>query len=179
MCNTRSLVATVAVVGAAYTGGASMSLLGGAMYGLSAGAAVASAYAAQDQAKAVKDAAEWNVKAAENQAHDAIDRGQQEQERVGIQQGQIKAQQAAGMAANGVDINSGTAAATLAQTDYYGLQDQKRVMDNAYKEGTGYINQANLSRAKADSINPDAEFGVSLLGSASQVAGKWYRYGSK
>ena len=144
MCNTRSLVLTAAVVGAAYTGGASL------MYGLAAAGAVTSAYSAQDQAKAVKDAAEWNVKAAENQAQEAIDRGQQEQERVGIQQGRIKAEQAAGMAANGVDLNSGTPQAVLQQTDYYGLQDQKRVMDNAYKEGAGYINQANLSRAKAD-----------------------------
>lgn len=121
----------------------------------------------------------------------------------------VKSAQKVGMAANGIDVGSGSAVDVLTSTDYVGelnanaindsaARNVATVRDNAIKnawgyqvQGVGYQDQAATSRAdsalyrydaqqqRAGSrrISPNSAAAVSLLGSASQVAGTWYSMG--
>lgn len=166
-------VATQLSAGAATTG---MSALQTAsLYSSMAGAGL-SAYGQYQQAQAAKDAAKYNQKVSEIQAADARDRGVYEQEALGRKIGAMRGQQRANMAANGVDLSSGTPADVLEQTDYYGLEDQRTLATNIEREAAGYSNRARLAGMQADSINPDLSAAGSLLTNAGTVADKWYRY---
>lgn len=136
--------------------------------------------AQQDMARAQAKIADNNAKVAEWQAQSAEAKGQRDLENTGRKQADVRGKQMAGMAANGVDLGSGSPAAVLAQTDYYGLEDQRTVAQNTSDEawalrakGTDYKNSASLSRAKADNINPVMGGIGSLLGSVGDVADKW------
>lgn len=145
------------------------------LYSSMAGAGL-SAYGQYQQAQAAKDAANYNRKAAEIQAADARDRGVYEQEALGRKVGAMRGQQRANMAANGLDITSGTPAAVLEQTDYYGLEDQRTLATNIEREASGFSNRARLAGMQADSIDPTTSAAGSLLTNAGSVADKWYRY---
>jgi len=136
--------------------------------------------AQQDMARAQARIADNNAKVAEWQAQSAESKGQREIENVGRKQADVRGKQMAGMAANGVDLGSGSPAAVLAQTDYYGLEDQRTVAQNTSDEAWGlrakatdYKNQGNLSNAKASNMNPFMAGVGSLLGSVGDVADKW------
>ena len=84
------------------------------------------------------------------------------------------------LGANGVDLGFGSAQATLDQTDFYGLQDQKTVIDNGNTEawgarvrGNNYKTEAAWASSRAKSENPLLAGGLSLLGSAGNIADKW------
>lgn len=180
-------VATAAEMGAAFQ--ASMTAAGvsstatgamtagqtAALYASMAGAGV-SAYGQYQQAQAMKDAANYNRKVAEIQAADARDRGAVEQEQLGRKIGALRGQQTANMAANGLDLSSGTPAALLAQTDYYGLEDQRTLATNIEREASGFGNRARLAGMQADGIDPWMSAGGSLLSNAGAVADRWYKY---
>jgi hypothetical protein len=142
------------------------------------GSAAMSYSAQRQQAKAQQAAARYNQQAAEIQAEDALDRGAREQEAAGRKISQLRGQQRANMAANGLDLSYAdqTPAAILEQTDYYGLEDQRTIANNANREATNFKNRANLYGMQAtDSGSNLASFG-SLLTGAGQVADKWYSY---
>jgi len=134
------------------------------------------AYGQYQQAQAAKDAATYNQKVANIQANDAIDRGDLEQQQLGRKISALRGQQTANMAANGLDLSSGTPAAELAQTDYYGLEDQRTVANNANREAAGYRTRATMAGMQADSYNPGLTAGASLLSGGGQVADRWYKY---
>lgn len=134
-----------------------------------------SAYGQYQQAKAGQVAARYNQKVADIQKQDALDRGDFEQQQVGARQAQIRGRQRVALAANGVDLDSGTPAALLDQTDYYGLEDQRTVANNARREAAGYGARSTLAGLQAD-VNPYAGATGSLLSNAGAVADKWYRY---
>ena len=146
-----------------------------ALYSSVAGAGM-SAYGQYQQAEAMKDAANYNHKVAEMQAADARDRGAVEQEQLGRKIGQLRGQQRANMAANGLDLSDGTPAALLDQTDYYGLEDQRTLATNIEREASGFSNRARLAGMQADGIDPMLSAGGSLLTSAGNVADRWYKY---
>jgi len=127
-------------------------------------------------AEAAKAAAERNAQMATMMGHDAQDRGDLEQQRVGRQVSAVRGQQTANMAANGLDLSGGTPAAVLAQTDYYGLEDQRTTVNNANREAAGYKNRANGYASEAASYNPYLTAGGTMLAGAGNVADKWYRY---
>lgn len=165
---------TAAAAGATATTGMT-ALQTASMYASMAGAGL-SAYGQYQQAEAMKDAANYNRKLADIQAADARDRGAVEQEQLGRKIGQLRGQQTANMAANGIDLSTGTPAALLDQTNYYGLEDQRTLAANIEREASGFGNRGRLAGMQADSIDPMLSAGGSLLSNAGAVADRWYRY---
>lgn len=141
--------------------------------------AVFGAMGKMQEASAAKNSAEYNAKVANMQAQDAIDRAQRDQEQLGRKIAATRGQQRANMAANGLDLSEGTPADVLAQTDYYGLEDQKTVADNGLREANMYQNRARLYSAQAEGYDPRITGATSLLAGGGQVADKWYQYYGK
>jgi hypothetical protein len=154
-------------------------------------AAVASAASSYKNAQAEKQAAKYqaqvagnNAKAAEQQAVDALQRGDMASQQVRRKYDQLGGTQRAAMAARGLDIGEGSALSILEDTAYFGELDQRTVRANAAREAWGYRVQGSNFQAnsmflqsQSDNTNPLMSAGLSLLGSSGQVAGKWY--GSK
>jgi hypothetical protein len=86
---------------------------------------------------------------------------------------QIMGEQRASFAANGVDINDGSAAETIASTDVDRHIDANTTINNAMQEAFGYRASAQLKTAAASAISPVTAGLTSLLTSASSVAGQW------
>lgn len=199
MCNSQKLTQAAMIAAVVYTGGAAAGAWGaaGAAEAGAAGAAEAGAGMSTTQilalgtsaagtamqavgqmnaAEAAKAAAERNAQMATIMGHDAQDRGDLEQQRIGRQVSAVRGQQTANMAANGLDLTSGTPEAVLAQTDYYGLEDQRTAVNNANREAAGYKNRANGYNSEAASYNPYMTAGSTLLAGGGTVADKWDRY---
>lgn len=138
-----------------------------------------STYGAYQQSEAAKNAAEYNAKVAAIQGQDAIDRGDTDQQAIGRKQAAVRGQQQANMAANGLDLSSGSPAAILDQTDYYGLADQATVINNSRREAAGFTSRGAMASAQADAYSPMASAGASLLTSSGTVADRWYKYGGR
>lgn len=174
---TAAAATTAATAGAAAAGAAAGgTLLSNLALAASVVGAGVSAYGAYQTSKAGKAAADYNAELGNIKARDAVTRGENEQQRVGAQQASVRARQSANMAANGLDLSSGSPLSVLEQTDYYGLQDQYTVANNANREAWGYRASAAGDAAAARAANPAMAAGASLLGSAGQVADRWYRY---
>jgi hypothetical protein len=144
-----------------------IAIAGGASAGLGA-------YGQYQQAQAAKETARHNQRLADMQADDARDRGVLESEKMGRKVGSFRGQQRAALAANGLDLTSGTPASLLEQTDYYGLEDQRTVASNTAREVAGYKNRAKAYGMQADNIHPKFQAFTTLLGGGSDVASKWY-----
>lgn len=136
--------------------------------------------AQQKQANAAARIADNNAKVAEWQAQSAETKGQADVENAGRKQSDMRGKQMASMAANGVSLADGSPAAVLAQTDYYGLEDQRTAAQNSSDEawalrarGTNAQNEASMQRSKASNMNPFMAGVGSLLGSVGDVADKW------
>lgn len=121
---------------------------------------------------------------ADYQAGQALERGERAASDAGIRKNQLKGQQRARLAANGVDLGVGSAQEILTDTDYFGEIDQQRIRDNAAREAWGYRTQganfgadASLMRSRADGEKPMLAAGTTLLTGASRVAGDWYSSG--
>jgi hypothetical protein len=141
--------------------------------------ATQSAYGAQAQVN------RNNAQIAEWQAQDAITRGQQSASRIRMKSNQLKGTQRAGMAANGVDLGTGSALRILSDTDLFKEIDANQAIDNAAREAwairnqaQGYNTEASLLQARADRESPLMAGGTSLLTSAGKVASNWYTPGT-
>lgn len=101
----------------------------------------------------------YNKKLALEAAQDATDRGVREAQITGMKYDKLKGEQIAGTAANGIEVTSGSALDTLANTDLMSSIDQTTIRNNAAREAYGYkaqaygfdVNSVNASRkAKYD-----------------------------
>ena len=165
--------------------GAAYSAVGG-MAGVMAGSsALMTGYSTYSQANAQQQAAKYqsqvnanNAIIAGQQRSAAIQQGQIETENNQLQQAQILGQQKATLAANGVDLSSGSAVDQLATTRFLGAQAINAIQANAARAAWGYQVQAGseqgqsaLSAWQANSNNPLAlasfASATSLLNSAS------------
>lgn len=153
-----------------------------------------SAYGQYEQGQATAKADSYQAQVAANnatiaqtQANLATQKGEQDVLQQGLknraQQGAI----VAGMAANGVDVNTGSAADVKQSADILGLQDEQTKMSNANIEnygyrsqGAAYTAQSQLDSAEAGWAKQSALFGAagSLLGGASDFAGKFSDWSS-
>lgn len=138
-----------------------------------------SAYGQYQQADAAKKSAQFNQEVANIQARDALKRGEFESEQAGRKVAQLRGRQRVALAANGLDLSYGSPADILEQTDYYGLEDQRTVANNARREASMFANRATMSGMQAASINPGFTAGTTLLGTAASVSDKWSRYNSQ
>lgn len=151
-----------------------------------ANSAVGSYYSAQSKASSIKFQADMdalNAQMSEKQAQNALFQGERQAGQVSMKYGQLKSSQRAAMAANGVDLGTGSAAEVQASTDLSKEIDMNTIASNATRSAWGfrtqslnYTNQSLIERATGNSISP-AGYGVSsLLGSSGNVAAAWYRY---
>jgi len=96
---------------------------------------------------------------------------------------QIFGMQRANMAANGVDLGSGSAHDVLTSTELMGGRDAAQLETNAMREAWGYKTQANDLNANAaalhsmaESVSPINSAMTSLMSSAPQVSNTWRTY---
>ncbi|MGL4265206.1 MAG: hypothetical protein ACRCTX_26580 [Afipia sp.] len=149
--------------------------------------AVGAYYSAKQQKTALGMQAamdEINARMAEASAQSALQAGQQEIGRLTLQAGQLKSQQRTALAANGVDMGTGSAAEIQASADLMKEIDKNTLEANSVKtawgyrvQGTNYSNSAAMKRATAKGIDPTAAAVTSLLTSATQAAPGWYQMG--
>lgn len=132
--------------------------------------------------------ADNNKQVAEWQALDAVRQGDLAVQGNQMQTAQVKSSQRTALAASGTDINEGSNNDILSTTDWVAATDQQTIRDNALRTAWGYrtmgVDYANMASANRDSasnlrggansISPNGAVGVSLLGSATQVASTWY-----
>jgi len=151
-----------------------------------AGAAV-SAYGASKAARTRKNAYAAqgqidsnNAQIAEWQAAQAETAGAQQEQNARLRGAQVAGGQRAEMAANGIDLGSGSATDVLASTKLVNEIDALTIRDNATRtawgyrtQGTNFTNDANMSASAADSINPGLVGWSSLLGNAGAVDASW------
>lgn len=150
-----------------------------------------STYGAYQGSKASKDAysqqsevSARNAQVSEWQAQDALARGSRDASRSRMRTRQVKGAQRAAMAANGVDLGTGSALNILTDTDYFGDVDADTIKDNAGKEAwalrtqaQNFSDEASLLRSRSDREKPWLAAGTSFLTAAGKVASNWYGSG--
>jgi len=148
------------------------------------------AYGAYQKSAATKTAYDMqaqveqsNAAYAEQQARDALDRGQEAVRNKRLETRQLKGTQRATLAANGVDLSQGSALNILTDTDLMGAHDAEVLRMNAAREAYGHEVQAGNDRANAalygyrsSAENPALAAGTTLLTGAGSVAKQWYQY---
>ena len=123
--------------------------------------------------------ADRNAQLANEQARDAQDRGQIAAQRLYRQIGQQKGQQITAMAANGIDLGSGSALQVQRDTAMIGAEDAAQLYRGVDAEVKGFgVNAANY-RAQASGARQAAtgaivggifDVGSTVLGGATQYA---------
>lgn len=151
-----------------------------------ASSAVGSYYTAASQKASLQlgaGLADISAKMSEAAAQEALVAGAREVQKSEIATSQLKGTQRASIAANGVDLSSGSAVNVLTTTDYMGEVDRNTIEGNAIKQamgirtqGVNYGIQAMTGRASANAINPTMSATTSLIGGAGNVAAGWYQY---
>lgn len=147
---------------------------------------------AQQTAQAQSAAAEYNAQVATNNqkiANQAAVAAQQEgaveQQQKAYQEDVLIGQEKAGLAANGLDVGSGTAVNILSDTKAAGELDQLTLINNAQRQTQGFLNQginygnqAQIDKAGAAATLQGGELkaAASLASGAGQVSNQWYNY---
>lgn len=163
--------------------------MSGASAGLQFFGALNSAYGAFASARTQRrnlafqaEMARINAGLSEKAAEGELLKGQQQEQSARLRTAGLKSTQRAAMAANGIDLSSGTAQNILNTTDYMGDVDANTIAANAIKsawgyrtQGTNYSNEAAMAAANSSGISPTASAFSSLLDSAAQVAPQWYQ----
>jgi hypothetical protein len=158
--------------------------------GLSALGAVSAANAASNAAESSQTQLRFNASMAkinsqlsESNAQATLLAGQRAEQNVRLKTANLKSDQRASMAANGIDLGSQTALNILTSTDVMGEVDANQTAANALRAAWGYRTQAAnydaqaaFASASADTISPRNAYTSTLLGSSGQVAMNWYIY---
>ena len=147
---------------------------------------------AQAQGQAAANAATYNAEVnANNQqmadaaAVTALQQGAVAQQQKAYQEDVLIGQQKAGLAANGIDVGSGTAVDLLADTKAAGEFDQLTITNNAARtaqgfenQGINYQNQAVVNEQESAAALQGGELKAdsALITGAGSVANSWYRY---
>lgn len=164
--------------------------MGAVGMGLQTAGAAWATLGAYNKSKADKRAYEYQAQVARNnaqlaewEAQDAIMRGQTAEGNQRMKTAQYKSSQRATMAARGLALDEGSPLDILTTTEFIGERDALTIRDNAAKEawalrerGKGFISDAQVFQARADSENPyGSAIGTALTG-GGQVASSWYQY---
>lgn len=159
---------------------ASISLMGAGVAMQTIGAR-SSAMGQQNALNGQADLSETNARLFELGAQSSILAGQRQSNQIQLKAGQVKGAQTASMAANGIDLGSGSAQNILTTTDVMKEVDVNTTMANALRTSWGYKNQetnaqndANIKRSLANAINPNQIALATLIDGAGKVAGNWY-----
>lgn len=103
--------------------------------------------ALKSQGQYQKDVAELNAQAAELAATDAIKRGEKNAEKLRTKGKLIRGAQRAGYAAQGIEVDSGSAAEVQAETARMTTEDTIDIRNNAWREAWGYRFEAQNLRS--------------------------------
>lgn len=118
-------------------------------------------------------------------AQDAIERGDIEEREERIRGRLLIGQMRAVMAANGVDVNTGSAAELQIDQAATNELEARTVRNNAAREaqefrirGSQFESEANLTQLAGENANRSAkrQSRGTLLGTAGKVAGSWYQF---
>jgi hypothetical protein len=148
---------------------------------VSAGGQIMSGIGQSQQYRYQANVAEQNKALAEGQAQDSILNTNLEAQRRYREASQMKGAQTAALAANGVDLNFGSAVDVQHDTSMIAAEDVAQIYKGGEARTKGYDisaynyqAQANADRAKAKGAVTAGIFGAAstALGAASQVAGK-------
>lgn len=153
---------------------------------VAAAGSAASTISAMQQSTYQARVADRNAKMEDAAARDAIERGKIEDQRYQRQLSQQQGAQRAALAANGVDVNFGNAAAVREDLARAGQEDSQTIRENAMREARGFELSAANYRASAagarqartgQAISGAFDFGSTVLGGAMQYkkikAGRW------
>lgn len=135
-----------------------------------------SAYGAYSGAKSQKAALEGQAQIAEWQAKQALAKGRIDENTVQMHTASVFSDQRAQLAANGVDLGTGSASDILATTKLMGAVDALTVRDNAAREAWGLETQSDMLRKSATQVKPGMATATSLVDSAGKVAQSWYTW---
>jgi hypothetical protein len=140
---------------------------------------VVNASAQHTQGQVAKKVGRNNQLLAEQAAQDAERRGNETAMMVRRKGNQVLGAQRAAQAASGLDLGVGTAAELQEQTSFFSDTDQKTARMNAAREAWSARAQGANLRFQGDAAASNADMGAmgTLIGGASQVAGRWYQYG--
>lgn len=124
-----------------------------------------------------------NQQIAQDQQRIAMVNGQQQEAASELKTASLMGEQRATMAANGVDLGTGSANEVLATSKLMGGADALTIRDNAARQAWAYGEQAKgygaeaaMDRSTADAVSPfNSAFGT-LLSGAGTVASSWYKY---
>ncbi|GAB5471755.1 MAG: phage protein [Rhodospirillales bacterium] len=150
----------------------------GAAFGLQALSRLAGGQSAQRAAGFNASVAENDAAHHDRLAEDARARGRVEEQRQRQQSGQLKARQAAALAANGLDLSSGSPLRVLGDSAALGEVDALQIRANAEREAfsrqvraTDFRNEAILSRQRGRSARTQGFLGAggSLLTGVSRL----------
>lgn len=124
------------------------------------------------------EVAELNATLADKKARDDLTAGQQEEQRKRLETAQLRGEQKAAMAANGVDLNFGSPLDTLVDTAKMGELDALNIRTNAYRaaynekvQASNFQNEAMMDRAKSSYDGEDGYLGAvgTILGGAGKA----------
>lgn len=120
---------------------------------------------------------ELNAARAEVQAADAIKRGESEAAKYGRKVSGMAGSQRVSLAAQGIQIDSGSAGDIINQTYEMGAEDVQTIRNNAFREAMGYKSQASEYLIQGKLANASAQ----QQSSATLLAGgmKALEYGSE
>lgn len=146
-----------------------------------AAAGAVSAKSAYDQGQVAKQVGRNNAQMAEYAAEDAQRRGEEEAAAVQRKGAALKSAQRVSLAARGLDLTYGTAADLQDQTDFFTQSDVATTRDNARREAWNMRarGQQAMFEGEAAARTANLQAAGTLLGSAGQVADKWYTYTRK
>lgn len=139
-------------------------------FALLAAQGLSSASAAKQAGDAQSAADLQNAAYSDASANDAIKRGAVEEDQQRLQTAAAIGTQRAGFAANGVDVNSGSAANIQDDTAQLGEFDALTIRNNAAREAWGYRTQSQTLRQSAATAQQSARNNIfgSLLGAGAQ-----------
>lgn len=139
--------------------------------------AVASGMSAMSQGKYEAKVAEANARAESDAAREQLRIGKDEAADRYRQLGRVKGQQLAAMAANGIDVDYGSAVRLQEDTKDEGRIDVERIYRNTKNAAQGHVNQAANYRAEGQAAKAKGksafysslfEAGGTLLGGAAK-----------
>jgi hypothetical protein len=116
---------------------------------LGAGTSILQARALQQQSIFEREALKQNARMAELQAQDALRRGEQEATKSLQQTRQLMGAQRAALAAQGIEIDSGSSLDILMDTGAIGASEAVTIRNNAFKEAFGFTAEAGVFRTEA------------------------------
>jgi hypothetical protein len=137
------------------------------------------ASSAQQAGAAQASADRQNASYSDIAAKDSIRRGATEEDQQRLQTIGAIGTQRAGFAANGVDVNSGTAANIQDDTAQLGEFDALTIRNNAAKEAWGYRTQSQTFRQSAKTAEKSATSNMfgSLLGAGASAGSAYFKLG--